>query len=150
MSGDFLEATYDKFIFRVKKDYLYHPEECWAKEEAGLVTVGVTDFLQKSAGDVAFLELPEAGTEVARGGEAGIIETIKTTITLIAPVAGVIKEVNVALEDNPELVNADPYGEGWLFKVVAADWEADRRELMDAGTYFPLMKEKIEREVEKK
>jgi glycine cleavage system H protein len=99
---------------------------------------------------VAFLELPEAGTEVARGGEAGIIETIKTTISLIAPVAGVIKEVNVALEDNPELVNADPYGEGWLFKVVAADWEADRRELMDAGTYFPLMKEKIEREVEKK
>ena len=61
MGNDFLEVTYDKFAFRVKKDYLYHPEECWAKEEGGLIKVGVTDFLQKTVGDVAFLNFRRPG-----------------------------------------------------------------------------------------
>lgn len=149
MSQDFMEVTYDKFIFRVKKGYLYHSGECWAKEENGLVTVGLTDFLQKTAGDVAFLEPPEVGAEVAQGGEAGVIETIKTTVTLISPAGGVIREVNTALEDNPQLMNTDPYGEGWVFKLAPAGWEKDKKELMDDDTYFPIMEEKIKKEMEK-
>ena len=149
MSQDFMEATYDKFIFRVKKGYLYHSGECWAKEEGGLITVGLTDFLQKTAGDVAFLEAPEVGAEVVQGGEAGVIETIKTTVTLISPAGGVIREVNAALEDNPQLMNTDPYGEGWVFKLAPSDWEKDKKELMNDETYFPLMEEKIKKEMEK-
>lgn len=140
MSEDFMEVTYDKLLFRVRKGLLYHPEECWANEEGDLITVGVTDFLQKTVGDVAFLELPEAGTELIRDGEAGTMETIKATIALISPVSGKIKEVNRGLDENPQLINTDPYGEGWLFKVEPGDWEGDKKLLMDAQTYFPRKK----------
>ncbi len=150
MSDDFLEVTYDKFLFKVKSGYLYHPEESWAKEDGDLITVGVTDFFQRTAGDVAFIELPEIGTEVTRGNEVGVIETIKITVSPISPVSGLIKEVNSGLGDNPQWVNNDPYGEGWLFKVVPNNWEADKKELMDAETYFPSMKVKIEGEMAKK
>ena len=150
MSVDFMEVTYDKFLFKVKLDYLYHPEESWAKEDGDLVTVGVTDFFQKTAGDVAFIELPEIGTEVNRGDEVGVIETIKITVSPISPVSGLIKEVNSGLGDNPQWVNNDPYGEGWIFKVVPNDWETDRKELLEAHTYFPRMEGKIREEMAKK
>jgi glycine cleavage system H protein len=149
MSEDFMGVTYDKFLFTVKHDYLYHPEESWAKEDGDLITVGVTDFFQKTAGDVAFIELPEIGTEVARGSEAGVIETIKITVSPISPVSGLIKEVNTGLRDNPQWVNNDPYGEGWLFKVVPSNWEAEKKDLMDADTYFPRMEGKIREEMAK-
>ena len=149
MSEDFMEVTYDKFLFTVKHDYLYHPEESWAKEDGDLITVGVTDFFQKTAGDVAFIELPEIGTEVAMGGEAGVIETIKITVSPISPVSGLIKEVNTGLRDNPQWVNNDPYGEGWLFKVVPSNWEGEKKDLMDADTYFPRMEGKIREEMAK-
>jgi len=150
VNEDFMEAPYDKFVFRVMKGYFYHPEECWAKEEGNLIKVGVTDFLQKTVGDVAFLELPEAGMELTRDGGAGTMETIKVTVTLISPVGGRIKEVNSALEENPQLINTDPYGEGWLFRVAPGDWERDKKILMDAQTYFPQMEAKIKEEMAKK
>ncbi len=150
MSEDFMEVTYDKFLFKVKPDYLYHREESWAKEDGDLITVGVTDFFQRTAGDVAFIELPEIGTEVIGGDEVGVIETIKITVSPISPVSGLIKEVNSGLGDNPQWVNNDPYGEGWLFKVVPNNWEADRKELLDAQTYFPRMEGKIKEEMAKK
>ena len=150
MSEEFMEVTYDKFLFTVKRGYLYHPEESWARKDGNLITVGVTDFFQKTAGDVAFIELPEIGTEVAMGGEAGVIETIKITVSTISPVSGLIKEVNTGLGDNPQWVNNDPYGEGWIFKVVPDNWETERRELLDAQTYFPKMEGKIKEEMAKK
>ncbi len=150
MSEDFMEVTFDKFVFRVTKSYLYHPEECWAKEENGLIRVGVTDFLQKTVGDVAFFTLPSAGKEIEMGGFAGTMETIKTTIDLVSPVGGTIREVNPALEDNPQLVNLDPYGEGWVMKVAPSNWEDDREKLLSAASYFPLMDEKIKKEMAKK
>ena len=150
MSEDFMEVTYDKFLFKVKPDYLYHPEESWAKEDGDLITVGVTDFFQKTAGDVAFIELPEIGAAVIRGDEVGVIETIKITVSPISPVSGLIKEVNTGLGDNPQWVNSDPYGEGWIFKAVPSSWEADKKDLMDAETYFPRMEGKIREEMAKK
>jgi len=142
MRDDFLEVTHDKFLFKVKHGYLYHPEECWAKENGDLITVGVTDFFQKTAGDVAFVELPEIGTRVTRGDDVGVIETIKITVSPVSPVSGLIKEVNSGLGDNPQWVNDDPYGEGWLLKVVPSNWEAE--------TYFPRMEAKIKEEMAKK
>ena len=151
MSIDYLEVTYDKFVFRVMKSYFYHPEESWAKEEGGLILVGITDFLQKTVGDVAFFELPEAGAELTQGGEAGTMETIKVNVSLISPVGGIIQEVNKELlDENPQLVNTDPYGAGWIFKVAPGDWEADRKGLVDARTYFPKMEEKIKEAMAKK
>ncbi len=150
MGEEFMEATYDKFLFKVKSDYFYHPEESWAKEDGDLITVGVTDFFQKTAGDVTFVEFPEIGTEVTRGDEVGVIETIKVTFSPISPISGLIKEVNTGLGDNPQWVNNDPYGEGWLFKVVPDNWEADKKELLDAETYFPRMEDKIREEMAKK
>ena len=150
MNDDFMEVTYDKFTFRVRRDYWYHPGECWAKEKDGIITVGVTDFLQKTVGDVAFLELPGAGTELSREGEAGTMETIKATVALISPVSGKIQEVNPLLEENPQLINTDPYGEGWVFRVNPNDWGADRKVLWDAQTYFPKMEAKIKAEMAKK
>jgi len=142
--------TYDKFIFRVESTYLYHPDECWVKEDGELVTVGMTDFFQKTVGDAVFIELPEIGTGVTKGDETGMIETIKVNVTLISPVSGTIKEINGGLRDNPQWVNTDPYGEGWLFKVTPSNWVADKKELMKARVYFSRMEEKINNEMAKK
>ncbi len=150
MGNDFMEVTYDKFLFRARKDLLYHPDESWAREEGDLITVGVTDFLQRVVGDVAFLDLPEAGREAEPGGYTGTMETIKSTVDIISPVGGTIKVINEALEENPQLVNTDPFGEGWLFKVAPNDWERDKKKLMDAQAYFPKMEEKIKTEMSKR
>jgi len=149
VSGEFLEVTRDKFIFRVKTSYLYHPDECWVKNDGGLVTVGVTDFFQRTVGDMIYIDLLEIGTKVAQGDEAGMIETIKVNVTVISPVSGTIKEVNKGLKDNPQWVNSEPYGEGWLFKMAPSDWETDKKELMEARLYFSRMEEKIRKEMAK-
>jgi glycine cleavage system H protein len=144
-----MEVTHDKFIFRVKSSYLYHPDECWVKRDGEQVTVGITDFFQKTVGDIIFIELPETGTELTKGDEVGMIETIKVNVTLVSPVNGTIKEANSGLGDNPQWVNTDPYGEGWLFKMAPSDWEADKKELMEARVYFSRMEEKIKKEMAK-
>jgi glycine cleavage system H protein len=149
MTNDFIEMTYDKFIFRVEGNYLYHPDECWAKRDGELVTIGVTDFFQKTIGDVIFIDLPETGTGVTKGDEAGMIETIKVNVSVISPVSGTIKEVNEGLKDNPQWVNSEPYGGGWLFKIAPSDWETDKKELMEARLYFSRMEEKIRKETAK-
>lgn len=86
--NQFLESTYDKFTFRASVDCLYHAGECWVREDSGLVTVGITDYQQKTGGDVAFIETMEAGEEIKQGEEAGKLETIKTTMSIIAPISG--------------------------------------------------------------
>ena len=87
---------------------------------------------------------------MTQDGEAGTMETIKTSVMLISPVGGIIKEVNGGLDENPQLINTDPYGEGWLFKVAPGDWEGDKKFLLDAQTYFPKMEAKIKEEMAKK
>ena len=150
MSDNFIEVTYDKFIFKVEKGCLYHANECWAMREGDIAVVGVTDFLQKTAGDAAFVELPETGARLSQGGEAGVVETIKTTLALISPLSGEVQEINPLLDEEPQLLNTDPFGAGWLFKLKLSRWEEERGRLMDAETYFPLMKKKIEQELSKK
>lgn len=149
MGNDLWEVTYDKFIFRVESSYLYHPDECWVNRDGDLVTIGVTDFFQKTAGDVIFIELPETGAELTKGNEAGMIETIKVNVAMVSPISGTIKEVNSGLKDNPQWVNNEPYGEGWLFKMAPSNWEADKKELMEARVYFSKMEEKIKKETAK-
>jgi glycine cleavage system H protein len=144
--SEFLETTVDKFTFKVATDRLYTGGHLWVRWEDGLARVGLSDYLQQSSGDVAFAEPKSAGTELTPGDDLGSIETIKVNLVLPSPLSGVIKEVNPALEDAPELVNQDPYGQGWLILIEAADWQTDRASLLDPQAYFELMKTEAEGE----
>lgn len=140
-----LEAMIDKFTFRVAADRLYTRQGAWAHlEDTGRVRVGVSDYLQQSSGDVAFAEVKAEGTELAAGDEIASIETIKVNVSLGAPVPGTVVAANPALETGPEIINADPYGEGWLAEIAPADWEAGRRALLDAHAYFDVMRAEAE------
>jgi glycine cleavage system H protein len=99
--GEFLETTYEKFIFKVKVGYLYSKEEFWVNIQDGVATTGLTDFMQKAKGDVAFLETVAAGAEVKQGQEIGKIETIKATFGIISPVSGKVTEVNPEIDASP-------------------------------------------------
>jgi glycine cleavage system H protein len=102
-------------------DLKYTETHEWIRSEGEIATVGITDFAQDSLGDIVFLELPEAGTLFQQGETVGVVESVKTVSDILAPVSGEIREVNSGLETNPETVNRDPYGKGWLFKIKLAN-----------------------------
>jgi glycine cleavage system H protein len=94
----------------------------WARlEEDGTITVGISDHAQAALGDVVFVELPEVGSSLAAGDEAGVVESVKAASDIYAPVAGEVIAVNEQLEDEPETVNSDPYNDGWFFKLQPVD-----------------------------
>jgi glycine cleavage system H protein len=146
--AEFLQMTFDKFIFKVKTGYLYTDYDYWVDIRDTVATVGVTDYLQKSNGDVALVEPVMPGKEVKKGDELGEIETIKVTLSLISPVAGRVSEVNPELEAHPELINSDPYGAGWICRIELVDPEWAKDGLLQAEAYMELMKGKIERKTE--
>lgn len=146
---DYLEATVDKFIFRVATDRYYSAEGLWALADNNRVRLGMTDFLQQRSGDVAFAEIKPVGTVLEAGDEMAIIETIKVNVGLVTPVSGVIIEVNPAMELSPEVINQDPYGEGWLVVIEAKDWPKDRANLLDPQAYFEVMRGQAEEEAKK-
>ncbi|MDD4197125.1 MAG: glycine cleavage system protein H [Syntrophorhabdaceae bacterium] len=150
MSDKFIEVVYDKFVFKADSECLYHKDECWVRREQKGVVVGITDFLQKTSGDVAFVELPEVGSHLSQKDAAGIMETIKTTVTLLSPVSGDVTEINSSLYNEPQLLNSDPFGAGWLFRMVPDYWETESAGLMNAEAYVPVMKQKIDQELSKK
>ena len=147
--NEFLETTYDKFIFRVKTGCLYTRDEFWVLLQGQKATVGVTDFQQKAKGDVAFLETVEAGTEVKQGQAAGQIETIKATFEILSPVSGKVTEVNPKMQDSPYLINQDPYGAGWIYRINLTNSQGDMAGLLKAEEYFEIMKEKVAQEGKK-
>lgn len=146
---EMLETTVDKFTFQVAADRFYTEQGVWAKPEGGRVRVGVSDFLQQSNGDVAFAEVQPEGTRLARGVEIAVLETIKVDLELASPVEGVLAEINPQMDDAPETINSDPYGEGWIALVEPDDWEADRALLLDPQAYFTHMKQQAEEEAGK-
>jgi glycine cleavage system H protein len=107
----------------------------WARlEEDGSVTVGITDHAQDALGDVVYVEHPEVGATVSAQQEAGVVESVKAASDIYAPVSGTVIAVNDALEDAPELVNQDPYGDGWFFRIEPDD-VSELDELLDAQAY---------------
>ena len=143
------EIKVDKWTFTVPKDRFYNENDCWAKLDGKIATVGITDFLQNMTSDIIYVELPKLGTEVGQFDEAGTFEAIKTMLDLISPVGGIVREVNEKLRDRPELVNQDPYEEGWFIKIEVKDFEADKENLLRPDAYFEVMKHKIEAEHQK-
>jgi glycine cleavage system H protein len=146
---EFLETTIDKFIFKVATDRYYSSEGLWAQADGNLIRIGLSDFLQQRSGDVAFAEVKPPETNVAAGEAVASIETIKVTISLTSPVTGRLVEANPLLSTAPEVINQEPYGEGWLAILEANDWETDRTALMDPQAYFNLMKSQAEEETKK-
>jgi glycine cleavage system H protein len=102
-------------------DLKYTESHEWIRLDGEVGTVGITDFAQDSLGDIVFLELPEAGTTFHQGETIGVVESVKTVSDILAPVSGEIAESNSGLGANPETVNRDPYGAGWLFKIRLAN-----------------------------
>ena len=102
-------------------DLKYASSHEWARLDGDVVTVGITDHAQEALGDLVYVELPEVGDTVAAGDEAGVVESVKAASDIYAPVSGEIVAINDALEDTPELINSDPYGEGWMYKIKVAD-----------------------------
>jgi glycine cleavage system H protein len=143
---EYLQTVFDKFELRVRKGYHYSEDGFWASVENARVKVGVTDYLQRTSGDVAFVDLVRQGSTVGRQAEFGVLETAKTTVSLLSPISGTIEEVNGRLVEKPELVNSDPYGEGWLVTLVPRNLEDDLKTLMSADGYFELMLNKLETE----
>ena len=119
------------------EDLKYTSEHEWVRtpgEAGSSVRVGITEFAQAALGDIVYVSLPEPGTEVEAGSAVGELESTKSVSDVYAPVSGKVAARNQALDGSPELINSDPYGEGWLFEVVPAD-AASVESLMDAATY---------------
>jgi glycine cleavage system H protein len=109
-------------------------EHEWIRVEGDTATVGITDFAQAQLGDVVFVEVPEAGRQVTKGGEAAVVESVKAASDVYAPVSGEVVEGNQALVDAPDLVNTDAEGEGWFFRLRLSD-TSELDGLMDADAY---------------
>ena len=112
----------------------YTNEHEWIRVDGDIVYVGITDYEQEQLGDIVFVDIPTVGATLEAGETFGTIEVVKTISDLFLPIAGEVLEQNEALEENPELVNKDPYGEGWLIKVKPADVKAVE-DLLDAEAY---------------
>lgn len=123
----------------IPKDLKYTKEHEWIRDNGdGTATVGVTDFAQSELGDIVFVELEDVGFEFEKDESFGTVEAVKTVSELFAPVAGEIVEVNEKLEDEPELVNDDPYGDGWMIKLKISD-ESELEDLMSATDYKEII-----------
>ncbi len=116
------------------EDLLYHPEHDWARIEGGEATFGITWFAQDALGEVVFFDPPKVGAEVRKDQAYTEVESVKAVSDVLAPLSGEILAVNDALEQSPDKINEDPYGEGWLVKVKLAD-PSETESLMDASAY---------------
>ncbi|TRW48073.1 glycine cleavage system protein GcvH [Aliidiomarina halalkaliphila] len=125
----------------VPNELKYASTHEWIRDEGdGVYTVGITDHAQELLGDMVFVELPEVGDNVAAGDDCAVAESVKAASDIYAPIAGEIIAVNEELEDSPELVNNDPFGDGWLFKIKADD-ESEVAGLLDAEGYAASIEE---------
>lgn len=149
MSQDSYEIKVDKWTFRVPKELFYNENDCWARVEGDTARIGITDFLQNMTTDVIFVKFNDIGTEVQQFDEVASFESVKALLDLISPVSGTVEKVNEKLIDRPELVNRDPYGEGWFVVIRLKNFEEDRQNLLTAQDYFEVLKRKVEAERKK-
>jgi glycine cleavage system H protein len=121
----------------VPDDLRYTPDHEWVRGDSGTVRVGITDYAQEALGDVVYVTLPEVGASVEKGGAVGEVESTKSVSDIFAPVSGTITARNDQLEEHPELINSDPYGDGWILEIEVGD-KAELDGLLDAGAYGEL------------
>lgn len=124
----------------IPKEMRYTKEHEWVRIEGEMATVGITDHAQSELGDIVFVELPEEDDEVEAGDGVAVVESVKAVSDVYAPLSGRIAAVNTAVEDSPELVNEDSYGEGWLFRIQISDPD-EIDDLLTAEAYSALVAE---------
>jgi glycine cleavage system H protein len=129
--------------FEIPRELRYTPEDEWVRIEGERLVIGVTDYAQQQLGDVVFLELPDVGTTIERGEAFGVIESVKAVADLFGPVTGRVAEANALLTDQPELVNSDCYGDGWML-VIEPDDPAEIETLLSASAYQQHVKDRAE------
>ena len=134
--------------YEMPDELYYHKEHMWAKVEGNKVKVGLNDFSQKLAGEISYIEMPEEGDEVKQDEAVGSYETGKWLGKLYAPLSGKIISINEEAEDDPTLVNKDPYGEGWLFEMEMSD-PAELDNLMKGEKAISWLKEEIKKHAKK-
>lgn len=143
-----MEFTADKFIFRVPESgYFFNENDCWARVAGDRARIGVSDYLQQSASDMVLFEPPELGARVEIFDEVGSLETTKTSLDIISPAGGTVVAFNQEVVEAPELINADPYVNGWSVEIELSDFESDRGLLMDCNAYFTHLQAKVSREL---
>ena len=125
---------------KIPNDILYTEDHEWARKEDGKITEGITDFAQSELQDIVFVELPEVGQEVMQGDSIGTIEAVKTVTDLYSVVSGTIVETNKELESKPELINKDPYEDGWIVKIKMSE-PAEIDTLLEPSEYKKLLEE---------
>jgi glycine cleavage system H protein len=121
----------------IPEDLRYSREHEWVRADGNIARIGITDFAQDSLGDVVFVQLPDVGLDVVAGASVSEIESTKSVSDVYVPVSGVVSAVNEALADQPELINQDPYGAGWIFEVELSD-PAEIDALLAAAAYRQL------------
>lgn len=137
--------------YNMPDELYYHTEHSWARVEDSKVTVGMSDFFQKEAGDIVFIDLPEEEEEVSQGEICGKIQSRKWIGKLVAPVSGEIVEINEELEDDISLINTDPYGKGWILVIEAGDDLASELEnLVHGDALVDFMEHEVQRAEEEK
>ncbi len=129
--------------YEIPNDRRYSSEDEWVLKSGSQLRVGVSDYAQQQLGDIVFLELPQVGTSVTRGTAFGVIESVKAVSDLSAPVSGTVVEVNGALEEEPERVNEDCYGEGWLIAIEPQD-DSEFDALMESDAYLAYLSDRAD------
>lgn len=120
-------------------DLQYTNDHEWLRrEDDGNVTIGITDHAQSSLGDLVYVELPEVGQDVDNGGDMAVVESVKAASDVYAPISGTVVAANEALSDDPEVINSDPYGDGWIVRLKPGD---DKGELLSPEAYQALLDE---------
>jgi len=122
---------------KVPEGLKYTKEHEWVKVDGDHAYVGITDFAQSELGDIVYVEIETEGQTIAKDEIFGTVEAVKTVSDLFMPLSGAVAEINAALQDNPELVNSDPYGEGWMIKIKMDD-TSELKDLMDAKSYAEM------------
>ncbi|MEZ4884603.1 MAG: glycine cleavage system protein GcvH [Chitinophagales bacterium] len=123
---------------KILSDLLYTEDHEWVKIDGDIATVGITDHAQSELGEVVYVELPDVGDSFDVGDELGTVESVKAVSEIFAPLSGEIVEINEALEDGPELVNNEPFGEGWMVKIKMSNPEQTEN-MMDSNSYRDLI-----------
>lgn len=131
--------------YEVPENLYYHKEYLWASVENGKVKIGMSDFAQKQLNDIVYVELPSVGDALTQNEPFGTVESVKAVSDLIAPVSGTIEQVNEELDSRPELLNEDPYGEGWLIILAPTNLEAELKEIMNFDAAVEWHKELIKK-----
>jgi glycine cleavage system H protein len=121
--------------YHIPDDLMYTKEHEWAKEEGGVVRVGITDYAAKTLNDVVYVTSPNVNSDVEQMKPMGTVESIKAVSEIYSPISGTVSKVNGQLDSHPELVNKSPYGEGWLIEVKPSNLAIERKALLDAGAY---------------